>query len=120
MEPVAAAGERNMKIIIMEMIGGVRGFTIEGKIPGSKFRAVLESFKAAIPEGARSYNHQPVCYWSVSATAAPRLEEWAAEWARKGAHVERRDLTDGVPTDLSNEEQMELLTKKLLDSFGSG
>lgn len=80
----------------------------------------MESFKAAIPEGAHSYNHQPVCYWSVSATAAPQLEEWAAEWARKGAAVERRDMIDGIPADLSLEEQLQLLIKKLPERFGGG
>jgi len=97
-----------MEIIIMEQIDGRRGVTIEGDA-GDKFRAALESFKAAIPEGARSYKKQ-MRTWSVAPAAWPQLEEWAAGYARKrGVRIERRDLRDP-----------EQFIDKLLDSFGGG
>lgn len=92
----------------MEQIDGRRGVTIEGDARG-KFRAVLESFKAAIPESERKYI-RPARSWSVSPAASPQLEGWAAECARKfGARIERRDLSD-----------VEQLIEQARKSLGSG
>ncbi len=77
----------------MEQIDGRRGVTIEGDDAG-KFRAALELFKAAIPEGERHYQRIPRT-WTVAPAAWPQLEEWAAQCARQfGARIERRDLSD--------------------------